>query len=104
MTRGKVALVPSDLLESDVVIDSRHVTIQALTEVSLPGPAADGRPSPTSPHPRRLRRHPLPSPAGRERGGGWGGEGCGQADTPRAEPSGRGLARSAQGGRFQSAE
>jgi len=34
-----------------VVIDSRHVTIQALTEVSLPGPQAFGRHSPTSPHP-----------------------------------------------------
>jgi len=86
MTRGKVALVPSDLLESDVVIDSRHVTIQALTEVSLPGPVADGRPSPTSPHPRRLRRHPLPSPAP-------AGEGRGLGRGVRAgrHPSGRAL-------------
>jgi len=32
-------------------LESMGVTIQALTEVSLPGPAADGRPSPTSPCP-----------------------------------------------------
>jgi hypothetical protein len=41
-------------LTAALPVTSRN--IQALTEVALPGPAADGRPSPTSPHPRRLRR------------------------------------------------
>jgi hypothetical protein len=73
MTRGKVALVPSDLLESDVVIDSRHVTIQALTEVSLPG--ACGRWSAfadLTPTPGGCAATPSPLPPRRERGGGWG--------------------------------
>ena len=71
--------------------------------VSLPGPQAFGRPSPTSPHPGGCAATPSPLPPERERGGDWG-RGEGQADTPRAEPSGRGPTRSAQGGRFQSAE
>jgi len=41
MTRSKVVLVPSDLLESDVVIDSRHVIPIVFVTAILP----DGKPS-----------------------------------------------------------